>query len=124
VSAAHLTLDRTIDRYTVAVSDHHPHQLSADYIRKVARLSRLELSDAEIPDLQVRLSAVVTYFDRLRSVDLSGVEPLANVADTVNRLDEDTPGPTLANETLMRMAPDAMPPFIKVPKVLDEGGGA
>jgi aspartyl-tRNA(Asn)/glutamyl-tRNA(Gln) amidotransferase subunit C len=106
---------------------HNPNpstQLSADYIRKVARLSRLEVSDAEIPELQVRLSAVVTYIDRLRKLDLGGVEPLANVAEVTNRLDEDVPGPVLQNDQLMRMAPDAMPPFIKVPKVLDEGGGA
>ncbi|HYE60823.1 MAG TPA: Asp-tRNA(Asn)/Glu-tRNA(Gln) amidotransferase subunit GatC [Phycisphaerales bacterium] len=104
---------------------HNPHNhLSADYIRNVARLSRLQVTDAEVPELQTRLSAVVTYVDRLRRLDLEGVEPLANVADTVNRLDADTPAPTLPNDVLMRMAPDALPPFIKVPKVLDEGGGA
>lgn len=103
---------------------HSHQQLSADYIRKVARLSRLEVSEAEVPELQTRLSAVVTYIDRLRTLDLEGVEPLANVAEVVNRLGEDVPGPVLSNEQFMRMAPDAMPPFIKVPKVLDEGGGA
>jgi aspartyl-tRNA(Asn)/glutamyl-tRNA(Gln) amidotransferase subunit C len=109
--------------------DHAPphssrNQLSADYIRKVARLSRLEVSDAEVPELQARLSAVVTYVDRLRALDLEGVEPLASVAGVSNRLDEDVPVPALPHETLMRMAPDAMPPFLKIPKVLDEGGGA
>jgi aspartyl-tRNA(Asn)/glutamyl-tRNA(Gln) amidotransferase subunit C len=106
----------------VSTSPHN--QLSADYIRKVARLSRLEVSDAEVPELQARLSAVVTYVDRLRALDLEGVEPLANVGETVNRLADDTPGPTLPADVLLRMAPDAMPPYIKVPKVLDEGGGA
>jgi aspartyl-tRNA(Asn)/glutamyl-tRNA(Gln) amidotransferase subunit C len=112
--------------YTVGVSEAHskPQQLSADYVRKVARLSRLALTDAEVADFQVKLSAVVTYVERLRKLDLSGVEPMANVADSANRLAEDVPGPTLPTETLMRMAPAAMPPFVKVPKVFDEGGGA
>lgn len=100
------------------------HQLSADYIRKVARLSRLAVDESEVPLLQERLSAVVTYVDQLRRLDLTGVEPLANVAGTLNRLDEDVPGPTLPTESLMAMAPRALPPFIQVPKVLDEGGGA
>jgi aspartyl-tRNA(Asn)/glutamyl-tRNA(Gln) amidotransferase subunit C len=99
-------------------------QLSADYIRKVARLSRLAVDESEVPLLQERLSAVVTYVDQLRKLDLTGVEPLANVAGSVNRLDEDTPGPTLPTESLMQMAPGAMPPFVRVPKVLDDGGGA
>jgi aspartyl-tRNA(Asn)/glutamyl-tRNA(Gln) amidotransferase subunit C len=99
-------------------------QLSADYVRKVARLSRLALTDAEVTDFQTKLSAVVTYVDRLRQLDLTGVEPLANVADSTNRLDDDTPGPTLPTDTLLKLTPAAMPPFIKVPKVFEEGGGA
>jgi aspartyl-tRNA(Asn)/glutamyl-tRNA(Gln) amidotransferase subunit C len=105
---------------------HHskPQQLSADYVRKVARLSRLALTDAEVADYQVKLSAVVGYVERLRKLDLTGVEPMANVADSTNRLDEDVPGPTLPTEVLLKMAPAAMPPFVKVPKVFEEGGGA
>ncbi len=99
-------------------------QLSADYIRKVARLSRLALDEDQVPALQVRLSAVVTYVDQLRRLDLTGVEPLASVAGPLNRLDEDVPGPTIPTEVLAALAPESHPPFIKVPKVLDEGGGA
>jgi|GEM_PF-215827 len=99
-------------------------QFSADYVRKVARLSRLALTDAEVDAYRTKLSAVVTYIERLRALDLSGIEPLANVADTVNRFRDDVPGPTLPNAAFMRMAPDTLPPFIKVPKVLGDGGGA
>ena len=91
---------------------------------KIARLSRLAITDAEVADYQVKLSAVVGYVERLRGLDLSRVEPMANVADSTNRLDADVPGPTLSTETLMEMAPAVMPPFVKVPKVLEEGGGA
>lgn len=101
-----------------------PQQLSADYVRKIARLSRLTLTDAEVADYQVKLSEVITYVERLRKLDLSGVEPLANVADSRNRLDPDIPGPTLPNEAFMRMAPSTMEPFVKVPKVFEDGGGA
>jgi aspartyl-tRNA(Asn)/glutamyl-tRNA(Gln) amidotransferase subunit C len=101
-----------------------PQQLSEDYVRKVARLSRLAITDQEVADLQTKLSVVVGYVERLRGIDLDGVEPLANVADSTNRLDEDVPGPTLPNEVLMGLAPAPMPPYVKVPKVLDEGGGA
>lgn len=98
--------------------------LTAEQVRKVAKLSRLALDEAQVEQYRGRLSAVLGYMDRLRKVDLTGVEPLTHIADAVNRLDEDAPGPTLPNETLMKMAPEVMEPFIRVPKVLDEGGGA
>jgi aspartyl-tRNA(Asn)/glutamyl-tRNA(Gln) amidotransferase subunit C len=99
-------------------------QLSADYVRKVARLSRLALSDAQVEDFQAKLSVVVTYVDRLRELDLTGIEPMANVGDNINRFDEDVPGPTIPNAVLMSMSHNPLSPFIRVPKVLDEGGGA
>jgi len=98
--------------------------LSADDVRKVARLARLDLPPERVEAMRSQLDAVLGYVARLRELDLAGVEPLTNVADAVNRLDADEPGPTLPNETLMAMAPESSPPFIKVPKVLDEGGGA
>lgn len=100
------------------------HQLSADYVRKVARLARLAPSDEQVEKYRGQLSAIITYMERLKTLDLAGVEPLANVGDFTNRMDEDGPGETLPNAVLMKMAPETMEPFIKVPKVLDEGGGA
>lgn len=98
--------------------------LSADNVRKVAKLSRLALSDAQVESYRHQLSAVLGYVDRLRRLDLQSVEPMAHVAETVNRLDADTPGPTLPNAALMGLAPDKMEPFVRVPKVIDDGSSA
>ena len=99
-------------------------ELSADEVRKVARLARLAVGEGDVEKYRAQLGAVLGYVERLKEVDLVGVEPLTHVSEGVNRLDADEPGPTLANEVLMKMAPVVMPPFVKVPKVLDEGGGA
>jgi aspartyl-tRNA(Asn)/glutamyl-tRNA(Gln) amidotransferase subunit C len=98
-----------------------PGELSLDDVRKVARLARLAIPDAELESYRSRLSAVLGYFERLRELNLDGVEPLSHPLDATNRLDDDTPGPTLPTSVLMDMAPDTMPPFLKVPKVLGEG---
>jgi aspartyl-tRNA(Asn)/glutamyl-tRNA(Gln) amidotransferase subunit C len=101
-----------------------PPGFSTEHVRKLARLSRLALSDAEVADAQAKISEVVRYIDRLRSIDLAGVEPLAHVGDTHTRLDPDVPGPALLNQALTDMAPDHWQGFVRVPKVLgDEGGG-
>lgn len=99
-------------------------KLSDEYVRKIAKLSRLALTDAQVSEYGTRMSAVLGFMDRLRELKLDDVEPMANVGGTTNRLDDDTPRQTLSNEALMKIAPDKMPPFVKVPKVLGEGGGA
>jgi aspartyl-tRNA(Asn)/glutamyl-tRNA(Gln) amidotransferase subunit C len=99
-------------------------QLSAEQVRKISRLARLELSDAEVESHRGALSVVVGLMDRMRAVDLAGVEPLAHVTDAHTRLDDDVPSPAMANEMLVRLAPESWNRFVRVPKVLDEGGGA
>lgn len=98
------------------------HAMSGDDVRKVARLARLEIPDDQIEDHRVRLGAVLGYVERLRGLDLGGVEPLAHVGEEAHRLRGDEPGGVLGTDVLMRMAPESMPPFVKIPKVLGDGG--
>ncbi len=98
--------------------------LSGDDVRRVARLARLELPEDQVEAYRAKLGAVLGYVERLRGLDLHGVEPLAHVGEDAHRLRADDPGPTLPNEVLMRMAPDSMPPFVRIPRVLGEDGGA
>ena len=101
-----------------------PEPLSVETVRKVAHLSRLAITDEEAQTQATRLAAVLEYVERLRELDLTDVEPLNNPMDVTNRVDEDTPREGLPVEALMKMAPGAHRPFVKVPKVLGEGGGA
>lgn len=98
--------------------------LTHDAVRRVATLSRLALDDTTIGAYAEQLSATLGYIERLRELDLEGVEPLTNPMDATNRLGADEPGETLDTEALMKMAPAKAPPFVRVPKVLGEGGGA
>jgi aspartyl-tRNA(Asn)/glutamyl-tRNA(Gln) amidotransferase subunit C len=98
--------------------------LTAEDVRRVAALARLELDEGQVERYRGQLSAVLGYVECLRRVDLSGVEPLATPLDMSARLGEDEPGPTLPTETLMGMAPEPVPPFVGVPRVLGGGGGA
>lgn len=93
-------------------------------MRKVALLSRLAISDEEVRTHTKRMAAVLEYVERLRELDLTDVEPLSNPMDATNRMDDDTPREGLPIEALTKMAPASHPPFVKVPKVLGDGGGA
>lgn len=105
--------------------------ITTESVRRVAHLSRLALTDGQLAACADRLGAVLSYVDRLKELDLRGVEPMAHPGDATNRLQVDEPageasGPErrLGPEALMRMAPASMPPFVKVPKVLGDEGVA
>lgn len=94
------------------------------HVRRIAALSALAISDDQAEAYRGDLSRVLGYVDRLRSVPLEGVEPMATPLDTPAPLGADVEGPVLGVDVLMAMAPQAHEPFIRVPKVLGEGGGA
>ncbi|MCG3123797.1 MAG: Glutamyl-tRNA(Gln) amidotransferase subunit C [Phycisphaerales bacterium] len=98
--------------------------LTADQVRRIALLARISVDDDQVAALQHDLSAVLGYMDRLRELDLTGVDPLGSVNESPGVLGEDVPGPTLPIDALRAMAPDSYDRFVRIPKVIDEGGGA
>ncbi len=84
----------------------------------MARLARLHLDDATIESYRTQLASVLTHIARLGNVDTAGVDPMAHPLDTVNRLDDDEPGPALTLDQVLMNAPAREGDFIAVPKVL------
>lgn len=84
----------------------------------MARLARLHLDDATIESYRTQLASVLTHIARLGNVDTAGVDPMAHPLDTVNRLDDDEPGPVLTLDQVLMNAPAREGDFIAVPKVL------
>lgn len=65
-------------------------KLSREDILKLARLSRLELSDEEIVQFEAEIGSILEYVEQLQTVDLDGLEPTYQVTGLkdVTRLDE------------------------------------
>jgi aspartyl-tRNA(Asn)/glutamyl-tRNA(Gln) amidotransferase subunit C len=93
--------------------------LTADDVRKVAHLARLELSDAEVETMTRQLAAIVEYVDQLRQVPTDGVEPLAHALDVHNVFRADEPAPSLPVDEALANAPQRKGEFYRVPAVLD-----
>ena len=93
--------------------------LSADEIRKVASLARLELSPVELAKMTEQLSAILDYFDQLKQVPTGGVEPLAHPLNVHNVFRDDEPVPSLSVDAALANAPDRQGDFFGVPAVLD-----
>ncbi len=89
--------------------------LERQQVDHVARLARLELSDAEAERMAVELSKVLDHIEAIRSLDLEGVEPTSHVVDLVNTLREDLPEPSLPREAVLSQAPEPTPAGFGVP---------
>ncbi|MCU0688405.1 MAG: Asp-tRNA(Asn)/Glu-tRNA(Gln) amidotransferase subunit GatC [Phycisphaerales bacterium] len=98
--------------------------LSEQDVRHIARLARLAPSDDEVARYRTDLAAILSYVDRLRAVDLAGVEPMATPLEMTGPMERDEPRDGLARQALLGMAPAIDDVYIKVPKVLGgEGAG-
>jgi aspartyl-tRNA(Asn)/glutamyl-tRNA(Gln) amidotransferase subunit C len=93
--------------------------LTADQVRWVAHLARLELTDAELALMTRQLSAILDYVAQLQQVDTDGVEPLVHAVELHNVFRNDEPAPSLPVEAALANAPDRRGDFYSVPAVLD-----
>jgi aspartyl-tRNA(Asn)/glutamyl-tRNA(Gln) amidotransferase subunit C len=93
--------------------------LTADEVRWVAKLARLQLSDADLETLTKQLAAIVDYVAQLQQVNTEGVEPLAHALPIHNVFREDEPRPSLPVEAALANAPDRRGDFYGVPAVLE-----
>ncbi len=93
-------------------------------VRKVAKLSRLELSDAEVEEFASQLSAILDYVEKMNELDTENVDPLAHCLPISNVLREDHAKESLGAEKALANAPQRDENFFKVPKILDDSSGA
>jgi aspartyl-tRNA(Asn)/glutamyl-tRNA(Gln) amidotransferase subunit C len=89
--------------------------LERQQVDHVARLARLELSDAEAERMTVELSKVLDHIEAIRELDLDGVEPTSHVVDLVNALRADVPEPSLDRDVALASAPEPTPLGFGVP---------
>jgi aspartyl-tRNA(Asn)/glutamyl-tRNA(Gln) amidotransferase subunit C len=93
--------------------------LSADDVRWVAHLARLELSPDELATITPQLQAIVAYVDQLRQANTESVEPLAHPLPLQNVFRSDEPAPSLPVDAALANAPARQGDFYRVPAVLD-----
>lgn len=94
--------------------------LSAEEIRKVADLARLELTDAELALMAPQLSAIVDYINQLQQVNTDGVEPLAHALDVQDVFRADEPAPSLPPGEALANAPARKGDYYRVPPVFGD----
>lgn len=96
-------------------------ELSKEQIKHIAELARLELTDAELEKYGGQLSGVLNYIDQLEEVDVTGIEPTAQVTGLFNvlRQDEIASWDGSQRETALEQAPELENHQIKVKRILE-----
>ncbi|MFQ5806343.1 MAG: Asp-tRNA(Asn)/Glu-tRNA(Gln) amidotransferase subunit GatC [Phycisphaerae bacterium] len=93
-------------------------------VRRVAKLSRLSLSDEEIRLFAGQLANILAYMQQIESLNTEGVEPLAHALPVTNVLREDESREGFTNEQALANAPETERDCFRVPAVLDPHSGA
>ena len=96
----------------------HHKPLTSDDVRHVAKLARLALDDDQLRRFTPQLESILEYVDKIRGVDVAGVEPMAHALPLANVLREDVVEAPLPIEQVLRNAPATDGRFFKVPKVI------
>ena len=85
----------------------------------VAKLARLNLTDAETQLFQKQLGDVLKYAEKLTEVDVSHVEPAAHALPIFNVFREDTPRDWFTAEQALSNAPRQANGLFIVTKVVE-----
>jgi len=95
--------------------------LTKQEVEHIAKLARLELTEEEFEKYGNQLSAVLDYIDQLREVDVTGVEPTAQITGLENAWREDVieDWPADERESALNLAPEIEEHQLKVKRILE-----
>ena len=88
-------------------------------VKYVAHLARLSLTPEEQEKLGAQLSSILGYVEKLKEVDVSGVEPTAHAFPLINVTRPDEVRPSMDHEEALRNAPAQANGLFIVPKIVE-----
>jgi aspartyl-tRNA(Asn)/glutamyl-tRNA(Gln) amidotransferase subunit C len=88
-------------------------------IDRIANLARLALTPEEKVKFSAQLADVLTNIEKLKQVNVDGVEPTAHAFPIYNVWADDVAKPGLSVEDALRNAPAKRDNMIVVPKVVE-----
>lgn len=94
-------------------------KLTNEDVLKLAKLSRLHLTDEEVEKFKSEITAILGYVEQLQNIDLEGVEPTYQVTGLSNTTRKDeVVDYGVTPEQLLKNAPKIERGSIKVKRML------
>ncbi len=94
-------------------------QVDEATVRRIARLARIKVTDAEAKALEKELSGILDWVKQLDEVDTKGVEPMTAVVSTTLKMREDRVTDGGIADDIVANAPAREEHFFVVPKVVE-----
>ncbi|MGY9025191.1 MAG: Asp-tRNA(Asn)/Glu-tRNA(Gln) amidotransferase subunit GatC [Candidatus Pelagibacterales bacterium] len=86
---------------------------------KLAKLSRLSLSNSQLENLEKDLTSILSFIDQLKEINTDSIDPTSNSLDQNLILRDDLAEDVLSNEKLLQNVPESELGFFVVPKVIE-----
>lgn len=93
--------------------------VDAATIRRIARLSRIALPEADVPVMQGEINAILGFVEQLAEVDVEGVAPMTSVTPMALKMREDVVTAGGEAAAITRNAPQSEDHYFLVPKVVE-----
>ena len=93
-------------------------RITAEDVRKVAKLARLDLPEATIATYTGQLERILDYVAQLQAVETEGVPVTTRAVEVVNVMRADQVEATAVREQLLAEAPEREDDFFRVPRIL------
>ena len=94
-------------------------ELDRDIVLHIAKLARIDLTDAEVETYRSQLSEIIAHFDSLDRVDTGGIEPTTQALPLRNVMADDVSRPSLPRETVLALVPNDEDGYVRVRAVLE-----
>ena len=93
--------------------------LTHEDVARIARLSRIAVTDAEIEAVGKQLNNILGLIEQMQAVNTDGIEPMAHPQDVSLRLREDAVTEPDRREACQAVAPQVETGLFLVPKVIE-----
>jgi len=95
-------------------------QIDDTLLKKLEKLSYLEIADDKREEIISQLSEIVSFVDNLGELDTAGIDPTFSMTDKGTALREDTPRSSKeVSESILSHAPQSEDNFFIVPKIIE-----
>jgi aspartyl-tRNA(Asn)/glutamyl-tRNA(Gln) amidotransferase subunit C len=97
--------------------------ITPEEVLRVAELAHLELTEEELHTYRRQLDGILAYIDKLRELDVSAVEPMAQILSAASpgesdSLRDDVVQPDVSGPKILQQAPEGLPSWFRVPRVI------
>ncbi|MEL0224442.1 MAG: Asp-tRNA(Asn)/Glu-tRNA(Gln) amidotransferase subunit GatC [Gammaproteobacteria bacterium] len=93
--------------------------LTSDDVKRVAKLARLGLTEAETTEILTRLNSIIALVDQMQQIDTEVVAPLAHPLELRQTLRTDAVAETNQRDKFQAIAPHTDAGLYLVPRVVE-----